>query len=102
MGWGRGVLSFREVSTGGRDGWRQKLGGCGRFMFTLYTKRVQEAKRNQVMKVMRVNTGAKVTKWGRSGKGGGGKGSRGMEGWIEEGGEERKGTGKTGVEGLSL
>lgn len=70
---GGGVLSFRgagEVSTGGRDGWRQKLGGCGRFMFTLYTKRVQEAKKNQVMKVMRVNTGAKVTKWGRSGKAG--------------------------------
>lgn len=33
---------------------------------------------------------------------GGGKGLRGMEGRIEEGGEERKGTGKTGVEGLSL
>lgn len=29
-------------------------------------------------------------------------GDGGMEGWVEEGVEERRGTGKTGVEGLSL
>lgn len=35
---------------------------------------------------------------------GGGERARdgGMDGWMEEGVEERKGTGKTGVEGSSL
>lgn len=36
-----------------------------------------------------------VTKWGRQGEGW-------RDGWIEEWVKERKGTGKTGIEGLSL
>lgn len=46
------VLSFGgagEAGTGGGDRWRQKLGGlwgCGGFTFRVYTKRVQESKRN--------------------------------------------------------
>lgn len=46
------VLRFRvagEVSTRGRDWWRQKLWrswGCGRFTFRVQTKRVQECKTN--------------------------------------------------------
>lgn len=47
-GGGGGMLSFREASTGGRDRWRQKLGGSwGRFTFRVYNKRVQECKANK-------------------------------------------------------
>lgn len=45
---GGGMLSFGEASTGGRDRWRQKLGGSwGCFTFRVYNKRVQECKANK-------------------------------------------------------
>ena len=46
---------------------------------------------------MCVDMSAKVTGWGKPGEKG-----QGMEEWIVEGVEERRGTGKTGIEGLSL
>lgn len=97
------VLSFGgagKAGRGGGDRWRQKLGGswgCGRFTFRVYTKRMQEELGNESDVCQH---GCKDDKVGevrveRASDGG-------VEEWIEEGVEERRGTGKTGVEGSSL